>query len=364
VTVEEPQDASEPSPDKERAEPTQPVRAAEVVEASGMNMPLVVNLERLEVTVVPSDVDDSFHFEVAGSTSEGGFSIVFPLTKARELGDFIKAGSYLVARKGESQEFRWTADRVRADGQVSRLLGILPEVVAENVKDESKANTVEQKAMLEPEPAAIEKATPAVVQEPAASVREAPAAVQELPAAKDVAATGKVGGEEERETLLVAESFYLKDGEDVEKEALRISRALKELRWGVKPPYLISVMIDDSVGIETNGDAIMFDLIEKVEPLGYTFVAVNAPNGKPTAWFKRTKGELHADGKAAKQASTNVNGIMHVVDLLVEQLEFERVETSKAARDESARDERLSSLFRQLKEMVSASDHKAEAAAE
>lgn len=275
VTVEEPQNAAEPDSDRERTEARQPVHAVEAAEASGMNAPLVVNLERLDITVVPSDVDDSFHFEVVGSTSEGGFSIVFPLTKARELGDFIRTGSYVVTQKGESLEFRWTQDCVRADGQVSRLLEIQPEVIAESVEDESKSSTGEQKEMLEPEPAATEKATAAAVQEP--------------PAAMELAAAGKAGAEVERETLLVAESFYLKDGEDVEKEALRVSRALKELRWGVRPPYLISVMIDDNVGIVANGDAIMSDLIGKIEPLGYTFVAVNAPNDKPTAWFKRTK---------------------------------------------------------------------------
>ena len=343
VTVVGPQDEAETGMEREHEEPQQSVPSAEAAEASEANTRLVVNLERLDVTVLPSEVDDSFHFEVAGSTSEGGFSLIFPLAKAKELGDFVKGGSYVIARNGETQEFSWTQDRVRADSQVSRLLGIQQEVVAESVMDESNASAVELKEAPVPEPATTEEAIPAAVQEP--------------PAAKEVVVAVKPDGEKERETLLVAESFYLKDGEDVEKEALRISRALKELRWGVKPPYLISVMIDDNVGIETNGDAIMNDLIMKIEPLGYTFVAVNAPNGKPTAWFKR-KGEPQAD-KSAEQATNNVNSIMHVVDLLVEQLEIERVETGKAAQDEGAREERLSSLFRQLKELASASGTKA-----
>jgi hypothetical protein len=101
------------------------------------------------------------------------------------------------------------------------------------------------------------------------------------------------------ESLLLARSSYI--GESAEKriEALRVSRALKEFKWNVEPPYVIGIMVDDNLSVETNIGVISSSLTARVEKLGYKFVAINAPQGSPVAWFKKgTQDELDADSYA------------------------------------------------------------------
>jgi hypothetical protein len=346
VKVEGLQEPAEASIDKERVEPNPQKYAGKTEDGSGADAPSVVDLQKLDVRVLTSEIDDSIHFEVIGYAPDDGFSFDVPLTKARELRDFVKAGSHSVTRGRQTQEFRWTEARVRADGQVCGLLGIHLQEVEVTERVEPKAAATEQKP--EPELETTEQAAPVAAQEP--------------PAAKKQEAVVKVVHEEERESLLVANSFYMKDGEEVGKEALRVSRALKELRWGVKPPYLISVIIDDNVGIEANSDAIMADLVEKIESIGYKFVAVNAPNSKPTAWFKRKNAEPPAETESDGKLSDSVKSMTRAMEVLVKQLESERVETTKMARDAAAQEEMSSSLSRQMQEMAPSAELKEEEA--
>jgi hypothetical protein len=90
-----------------------------------------------------------------------------------------------------------------------------------------------------------------------------------------------------KEPLLLARSSYIGDSDEKRIDALRVSRALKEFRWNVEPPYVIGVMVDDNLSVETNIGVISSSMVERVEKLGYKFVAVNAPQGSPVAWFKR-----------------------------------------------------------------------------
>jgi len=90
-----------------------------------------------------------------------------------------------------------------------------------------------------------------------------------------------------KEPLLLARSSYIGDSDEKRIDALRVSRALKEFRWNVEPPYVIGVMVDDNLSVETNIGLISSSMVERVEKLGYKFVAVNAPQGSPVAWFKR-----------------------------------------------------------------------------
>lgn len=98
--------------------------------------------------------------------------------------------------------------------------------------------------------------------------------------------------EEKREPLLLARSSYVEDSEERRAEALKVSRALKEFRWNVEPPYVIGVMVDDNLSIETNIGVISSSVVKRVEELGYAFVAINVPQKSPIAWFKKSGGEL------------------------------------------------------------------------
>jgi len=89
------------------------------------------------------------------------------------------------------------------------------------------------------------------------------------------------------EPLLLARSSYIGESREKRIDALRVSRALKEFKWNVEPPYVIGVMVDDNLSVETNIGVISSSVVERVEKLGYKFVAVNVPQGSPVAWFKR-----------------------------------------------------------------------------
>lgn len=91
----------------------------------------------------------------------------------------------------------------------------------------------------------------------------------------------------EEETLLLAKSSYIQEGQANRREAVRISKILKAFRWNVEPVYTIGVILDDNMSIETNKSEISASLIRQIEIAGYKLSAVTATSGKPTAWFKR-----------------------------------------------------------------------------
>jgi len=96
-----------------------------------------------------------------------------------------------------------------------------------------------------------------------------------------------------KEPLLLAKSSYIEESDEKRREALTVSRALREFRWNVEPPYVIGVMVDDNVSVETNIGVISSSVVERMGRLGYAFTAINAPQGSPVAWFKKKSGADH-----------------------------------------------------------------------
>jgi hypothetical protein len=93
--------------------------------------------------------------------------------------------------------------------------------------------------------------------------------------------------EDLKEPLLLARSSYIGESDEKRIDALIVSRALREFKWNVEPPYVIGIMVDDNLSVETNIGVISSSMVERVEKLGYKFVAMNSPQGSPVAWFKR-----------------------------------------------------------------------------
>lgn len=94
-------------------------------------------------------------------------------------------------------------------------------------------------------------------------------------------------GEDKEDYLLVSKSWYIQEGAQNRKEAVRISKALKAFRWKIEPVYTIGVMLDDIVSIETSRNEISGELTKRMEDSGYTLSAVTADQGKLVAWFKK-----------------------------------------------------------------------------
>jgi len=89
------------------------------------------------------------------------------------------------------------------------------------------------------------------------------------------------------EHLFLAKFSYIQEGGEFREEARRVSSVLREFRWNVKPPYVISVITDDILAIKSQTGVISSRLVQRMESLGYNFVALEAPDGTPTVWFKR-----------------------------------------------------------------------------
>jgi len=125
---------------------------------------------------------------------------------------------------------------------------------------------------------------------PVAPVAPLPQAIQsaETQLKEPISAAPSLLSEKDlEEPLLLARSSYIGESHEKRIDALRVSRALKEFKWNVEPPYVIGIMVDDNLSVETNIGVISNSMVERVEKLGYKFVAVNVPQGSPVAWFRR-----------------------------------------------------------------------------
>jgi hypothetical protein len=147
------------------------------------------------------------------------------------------------------------------------------------IRPERKA--VEEAPLRAPAPVPVRVEPPAHrMQFPAKPDQKAvDARPKEVPAA---AATDKID-----DTLLVSKSWYIQGGTENRKEAVRISRVLKEFRWKVEPMYTIGVMLDDILSIESTKNQMNRKVIKGVEDAGYRLTAVTADQGKVVAWFKK-----------------------------------------------------------------------------
>ena len=154
---------------------------------------------------------------------------------------------------------------------------------------------VEPPAVIEKPPALekpVEKSSPATVEPPVVieklravekPIEKALQAKVEQPAAIEKPEKAK----KNHDTLLLAKSSYVQEGEESMKEAVRISKVLRAFRWNIEPVYTIGVIVEDNLSIETNKGEISGSLVKQIEHAGYKLSAVNANSSKPTAWFKR-----------------------------------------------------------------------------
>jgi hypothetical protein len=107
------------------------------------------------------------------------------------------------------------------------------------------------------------------------------------PASAPLSAPAAKPARKDDETILLAKSSYIQEGEENRREAIRISKILKAFRWNVEPVYTIGVILDDNLSIETNKGEITGDLVKQIEGMGYKLSGLNANSGRPTAWFKK-----------------------------------------------------------------------------
>ena len=130
----------------------------------------------------------------------------------------------------------------------------------------------------------VSEPVPAAEPEPAQAAPE-PVAVVVAPVA--VPTVVKASAARRTEDLLLGKLSYLEEGEEFRAEALRVSKALRKYRWNTEPPYVIGAMFDDLISIQSQTGMIKAEAIEGIRALGYSFVAIEAPAGVVTAWFRK-----------------------------------------------------------------------------
>lgn len=89
------------------------------------------------------------------------------------------------------------------------------------------------------------------------------------------------------EEPLLGKLSYVQPGDEYALECLRVSRVLRKFRWNTELPYVIGAMFDDLLSVQSQTGSVKGELIEAVEEIGYTFVAIESPSGIVTAWFRR-----------------------------------------------------------------------------
>jgi hypothetical protein len=221
----------------------------------------VVSLRKLVVDLVEEARQRTFKvYGIANSTEL--FEKVFEMDALPEMKEFIRAGRTTDQESG--QTYVWSQEAVDMSYDVKGLIGdIMP---AENLEEDMELAEVPR-----------EESKPKVI--------------EAKPVKAPVVEQVKVAPKKPTEALLMARFGYLEEGDEHFEEAKRVSKALKEFRWNVEPPYMISAIFDNVLSIQSRTGTMSASVIQKIESIGYKFVAVEAPKGKLTVYFKRAPAE-------------------------------------------------------------------------
>ncbi|MDG7023191.1 MAG: hypothetical protein JRN45_01575 [Nitrososphaerota archaeon] len=200
------------------------------------------------------------------------FTKSFDITKINEVNGFLESGVF--CDDSGKVTYTWTPDKVDLSIDVATMIdnpSNAPEAGPEPIAAEPKVEAAEEpKQEIQPKrEAPVAKAPPQAV--PAAP---APARTSPLP-----------------EDVLLGKRSYVQEGEEFAQECVRVSKVLKKFRWNTEPPYVIGAMFDDLMCVQSQNGMIKSSLVEEVKKLGYAFVAIEAPGGIVSAWFKKSEAD-------------------------------------------------------------------------
>lgn len=259
-------------PESEELEPMEKEEAAEATpepleDEAPVELP-TVEVEKFAVSLVTSGPEkkQSLRARGIGPEEKDLFVLNFPVEKASEVMALIEQGEYTEDEIPPMGRYTWTPELLEVSDQVSSLLGFHKPANVEEIPKKVEPVTVTKPAQVE----SVEEVTqpePKAVAVPTIPRREMK---KEVP-------------------LLLAKSSYIQENEENRNEAIRISKVLMGFRWNIAPPYGINVLFDDNMSIQSNTGVISAGLVEKIEEIGYQFVAFEASHGAPTAWFKKTR---------------------------------------------------------------------------
>lgn len=244
IKVMGPSEGGEP---KEIMEPKEAARTHERVETQLVD-PIEagpVRLGNLVVDVVDEEKKRAIMvYGIAGGHER--FSKEFDMNQLGELNGLLESGLFI--DDATSTRYIWSPDKIDLSNDVARML------------DEAPAAVVGERA----------EAPSVRVQEPQGDVEEGP-----------------VYPSHSSDEILTGKTSYIQQGKEYVRESMRISNALRKFRWNIEPPYVIGAMFDNLMSVQSQIGMMKGSVIDAVAKLGYTFVAIEAPNGCVTAWFRR-----------------------------------------------------------------------------
>ena len=227
-----------------------------------------VNLGNLVVDVVDEGAGRGVKvFGIANGHER--FTKEFDIHKIDELNSFLESGVY--HDDATKMTYAWTPDKVDLSMDVAKMIEEPPvptQVVAEPAAPAPKVEDVR----------APEQEVPPVEEKPQAALT----------------ATVKSPGTQASEDVLLGKRSYIQEGDERWQECVRVSGVLRKFRWNTEPPYVIGAMFDDLMCVQSQTGMIKSSLIEEVKKLGYVFVAIEAPGGIVSAWFKRAEAGAEA----------------------------------------------------------------------
>lgn len=254
-----------------------------------------VNLKSLVVDLVNEGSHHTFKiFGVAEGKEE--FSRSFDATDAQDAKNFVESGVTVDDRTGMS--FKWQPSSIDVSGEARAVLLNMdqpPELgpAVEEVEQQGSEGGVVQEQMIDAPPAPTEPVAEAVPEPPKARpkrLKKSKAGMQ-----------SKAEKPMSTETLLTGRFSFIAEGTEYAEEASKVSKVLREFRWNIEPPYVIAALFDDILSVESQIGTMSAGVIEMVSELGYRFVAIEAPKGKLTAYFRKVK-----EGSAEPSASPEV----------------------------------------------------------
>ena len=221
-----------------------------------------VRLMNLVVDVVDEESGRAVKvFGIAGGVER--FTKEFTFKQADDLNVFLESGVF--ADPATGMTYTWSPDRIDISMDVVKMI--------EAPREEPVAPAVLE---AEPMPVSVQEVE---VEVPKAPVVPTHTAAAELPKAQAPA-----------EEVLLGKLSYVQPGAEYRDASVRISKVLRKYRWNTEPPYVIGAMFDDLMSIQSQTGMIRASAIQAVAELGYEFIAIEAPSGVMTAWFKKKDG--------------------------------------------------------------------------
>src|SRR5437667_7781996 len=261
-----------------------------------------IELKRLSVDLVDSEGHDVFRV-IGFSGNFHTFFRTFELTEVSEAEKFIDGGVHV---DEYGNEYHWKSDSVEPTLQVKDLMNIIKRPFEEEVKPQLVEEKVEPKRSPVVEAVKEEEAPVKDVPKPASKPSQKPASKPFPRPASKHEPEAQAGKDLPTGHLLLGKLSHIQEGEEYNQEALRVSKALGQFRWNIEPPYVIGALFDDIVSIQALAGSITKHVLEKVEELGYKFIAVDAPNGCVTAWFKKVGADDEESGDPYRSNAADI----------------------------------------------------------